>query len=178
MLNKSNKGSYSIPPLHNEINSEDFGEIIYDDDEKCSLLNKYFCLISKLEEENVPLPAFPSRTNESIDNIVVTTQEIIDVLQILNPNKASGPDVISHKMLKICPEKIAIPLRIIFNKSLQQCKYPSSWKIANVMAIFKKGDTSQPSNYRPISLISCLGKVMERVVYKHVYNHLQKCKLL
>ena len=42
MLIKSYKISYSIPPLHNEINSEDFGEIIYDDDEKCSIINKYF----------------------------------------------------------------------------------------------------------------------------------------
>jgi hypothetical protein len=46
--------------------------------------------------------------------------------------KASGPDKISHKMLKISPEKIAIPLQIIFNKSLRQCKYPSSWKNAHV----------------------------------------------
>ena len=81
-------------------------------------------------------------------------------------------------MLKICPEKIAIPLQIIFNKSLEQCKYPSDWKIANVIAIFKKGDSSLPSNYRPISLISCVGKIMERVVYKYVYNHLQRNRLI
>jgi hypothetical protein len=56
-------------------------------------------------------------------------------------------------MLKISPEKIAIPLQIIFIKSLRQCKYPSSWKNAHVIAIFKKGDTSLPSNYRPISLL-------------------------
>jgi hypothetical protein len=58
-------------------------------------------------------------------------------------------------MLKIFPEKIAIPLQIIFNKSLRQCKYPSSWKNAHITVVFKKGDTSLPSNYRPISLISC-----------------------
>jgi hypothetical protein len=60
---------------------------------------------------------------------------------ILDPNKATGPDKISHKMLKISPEKITKPLVIIFNKSLQQSKYPSNWK----SAIFKKGDTSLPS---------------------------------
>jgi hypothetical protein len=67
-------------------------------------------------------------------------------------------------MLKISPEKIAIPQQIIFNKSLSQCKYPSSWKNAHVTAIFKKGDTSLPSNYHPISLNSCVGKVMERII--------------
>ena len=45
-------------------------------------------------------------------------------------------------MLKLCPEKIAVPLQIIFNKSLLQCKYPTSWKIAHVIAIFRKGDKS------------------------------------
>ena len=92
-------------------------------------------------------------------------------LKICDPSKATGPDKISHKMLKISPEKIAKPLLIIFNKSLQQGKYPSNWKSARVIAIFKKGDTSLPSNYRLISLISCVGKLMERIVYKHVYNH-------
>jgi hypothetical protein len=81
-------------------------------------------------------------------------------------------------MLKMSPEKIAKPLKVIFNKSLAQGKYPSTWKIAHVIAIFKKGDSSLPSNYRPISLISCVGKVMERVVYKHVYNHLHSNKLI
>ena len=76
-------------------------------------------------------------------------------------------------MLKLCPENIAVPLQIIFNKSLLQCKYPTSWKIAHVIAIFKKGDKSLPSNYRFISLISCVGKIMERVIYKYVFNHLK-----
>jgi hypothetical protein len=57
-------------------------------------------------------------------------------------------------MLKFSTEKITIPLQIIFNTSLRQCRYPSSWQNAHVIAIFKKGDTSLPSNYPPISLIS------------------------
>jgi hypothetical protein len=57
-----------------------------------------------------------------------------------------GPDVISHKMLKLCPNKIALPLQIIFNKSFQQSKYPMNWKLAHVIAVFKKGDSSLPSN--------------------------------
>ena len=80
-------------------------------------------------------------------------------------------------MLKISPVRLAKPLAIIFNKSLEEGKYPSSWKVAYVTAFYKKGDASLPSNYRPISLISCVGKVMERVVYKHVYNHMVRNKL-
>jgi hypothetical protein len=79
-------------------------------------------------------------------------------------------------MLKIAPEIIAEPLQIIFNKSLQG-KYPLSWKIAHVIAILKKGDASLPANYRTISLISCVGKIMERVIYKNVYNYLVETNL-
>jgi hypothetical protein len=86
-------------------------------------LNKYFSSISKLDEECVTLPQFDSNI---IHVIHITENEIIDVIQILDSNKATGPDKISHKMLKISPDKIAKPLLIIFNKSSQQSKYPSN----------------------------------------------------
>jgi hypothetical protein len=132
-----------------------------------------------LEDANVPLPDMELKTDNFLRDIVITTEEIVDIIKIINSNKASGPDIISHEMLKICPEKIAAPLQIILNKSLLQCKYPTRWKIAHVIASFKKkGDKSLPSNYRHISLISCVGKIMERVIYKYVFNHLQRNKLI
>ena len=178
MLIKSKKGNYCIPPLHNSINDQNIDDIAYDDSDKCELLNKHVSSISKLNEENAILPQFDSKTNNIIHEIHIIENEIINVIQILDPNKATGPHKISHKMLKISPEEIAKPLLIIFNKSLQQRKYPSNWKSAHAIAIFKKGDTSLPSNYRPISLISCVGKLMERIVYKHVYNHLVNNNLI
>ena len=109
---------------------------MYGDEDKCDLLNKYFSLISKLKEENVPLSDFDIQTNNVINEIFVTISEIVDILKIIDPYKASGPDKISHKMLTISPEKIAIPLQNIFSKSLRQCKYPSGWKNAHITAIF------------------------------------------
>lgn len=58
ILIKSNKGSYNIPPLQNIVNDQHLGDTVYEDKDKCELLNKYFSLIFKLEEENVPLPDF------------------------------------------------------------------------------------------------------------------------
>jgi hypothetical protein len=58
-----------------------------------------------LEEENIPVPPFESKTNDSITDIVVTASEIVDFIQILDLTKASGPDKISHKMFKIASEK-------------------------------------------------------------------------
>ena len=89
-------------------------------------MNKYFSSISKLDEEYVTLPQFDSKTNNIIHEIHITENESIDVIQILDPNKATGPDKISYTMLKISPDKITKPLLIIFNKSLQQSKYPSN----------------------------------------------------
>jgi hypothetical protein len=82
------------------------------DDEKCELLNKYFSFISSLEDANVPLPDIELKTDNFLRDIVITTEEIVDIIKIINPNKASGPDIISHKMLKICPEKIAAQIFI------------------------------------------------------------------
>ena len=65
-----------------------------------------------------------------------------------------------------------------FNFSLRLHVYPSLWKSANVMPLFKKGDKSEGGNYRPVSLISCLGKAFERIIFKHVYNHIAEHSLL
>jgi hypothetical protein len=77
------------------------------------LLNKYFSFISKLDEANAPLPDLELKTNNNITDLNASIEEISDIIQILHPNKASEPDVISHKMLKLCPSKIALPLQII-----------------------------------------------------------------
>jgi hypothetical protein len=100
MLIKSNKGSNYIPPLRNSINDENFDDIVYGDEDKCDLLNNYFSLISKLGEENVPLPDFDMKTYNVINEVFVTISEIVDILKIIDPSKASGPDKISYKCYK------------------------------------------------------------------------------
>jgi hypothetical protein len=79
ILIKSNKGSNCIPPLKNSINDENLDDIVYGDEDKCNLLNRYFSLISKLEEENVPLPDFDMKTNNVISEVFVTISEIVDI---------------------------------------------------------------------------------------------------
>ena len=69
-------------------------------------------------------------------------------------------------------EQLAQPLCKLFRKSLSLNKFLSNWKIANVIPIYKKDDRTDPKNYRPVSLLSIIGKVFERIVYKHVHNFL------
>ena len=57
------------------------------------------------------------------------------------------------------------------NRSFDEGIFPDVWKIANIIPIFLKGDKSLPSNYRPVALLSCLGKLQERLVFKNLYNY-------
>ena len=123
----------------------------------------------------IQIPSFQNLLKEhisSLSNILISPSEVSDILSNLKLNKASGPDGISHRMLKNTSGSIATPLCKLFNLSLKTNSFPSLWKLAHVMAIFKKEDKSRASNYIPISLISCVGKTFERIIFKHVYNHL------
>ncbi|PJE78081.1 hypothetical protein CI610_02987 [invertebrate metagenome] len=166
---KSKKNPDISPLLDSTTN-----EIIYDNDRKCELLNNYFSSVCTLPENDIdkPLPAFERRTDSILSEIHIDYSEVEDIINNLDVNKASGPDGISHKMLKLLSSEIAIPLSFIFNYSLSSSIYPDNWKIAHVMPIFKANDASIVSNYRPISLLSCIGKLFERVVHKHIYNFL------
>ena len=88
MLIRSNKGNNSIPPLQNTLNDKHFDDIVYDDSDKCELLNKYFTLISKLSEENKDLPEIENRTDNIISDIQIRENEIEDILHTLDPKKS------------------------------------------------------------------------------------------
>ena len=84
--------------------------------------------------------------------------------------KATGPDHINNRILKELSRPLSSPLCELFNFSVSSGKVPDIWKQANITPIFKKDDASDPSNYRPISLLSCIGKVLEKLVHKYVFN--------
>ena len=118
------------------------------------------------------------RSDIDITNIQVRESEVIDILKILKVNKATGPDGISNRMLKSTCNTVCAPLTRLFNLSLRDHQYPGLWKVAHVMPLFKKGDKSLTSNYRPVSLTSNVGKSFERIVFKHLYNHIIENNLL
>ena len=99
-------------------------------------------------------------------------QKIIDIIYILSVNKAIGSDCISLKMLKLTKLAISKPLCLLFYKSLEENTFPEFWTLAHVIPLFKKDDPSVASTYRPVSLLSCISKVMERIIFKYMYNFL------
>ncbi|PJE77717.1 hypothetical protein CI610_03355 [invertebrate metagenome] len=172
-LYKQSESLEVIPPLTNP----DSGNIELGDIEKANILNNYFCSISTINDREVPLPNFNLRTNSFLDSVVVRSDEVCDILKILKLGKASGHDTISHHMLKFTANSICKPLSILFNMSFNQKSFPEIWKKGVVLPLFKKGDRHLVSNYRPITLLSCIGKVFERVVFKHIYNYFHENSL-
>ena len=93
----------------------------------------------------------------------LTEQDVIDQFQILKINKPPGPDKLAPKFIKAVFLSRVIPISIIFNKTIQLGQVPCDWKSANVTAIYQgKGDSCDPSNYRPISVTNCFGKILEK----------------
>ena len=166
----STQSSTSIPPLF-DISGD---SLIIDEYEKANTLNNYFANQSYIDDSfnEVPDERFYV-INDSLDSINVMPSEVLDVLKTLKTGKASGPDGINNKILIEAAGQLAPHLCNLFNYSLNTSAVPSSCKISNVCPIFKSGDPSLPSNYRPVSLLNNIEKVLERIIFKHVYNYLK-----
>ena len=102
--------------------------------------------------------------------MVVSEQAVLDVLLSLDITKASGPDKINPRLLKEGARELAPSLVRLFNISVTSCQIPAIWKLAHVIPIFKKGDRSRVSNYRPVSLLSVVCKCLEWIIFKQVFN--------
>jgi len=147
------------------------GNILTSEYDKANLLNKFFHSQTLLNDSNKIIPNMHLHSNKpQLEKIVITQQEVIDTLKSLKLGKAAGPDMINNRILKELSQQLAHPLSHLFNKSIETGKVLSQWKLANVCAIFKKNDPTIASNYRPISLLSTISKVLERIIHKHVLN--------
>ena len=102
----------------------------------------------------------------------------METLKSINPNKATGPDNIPSRVLKIAAEILSPSLTAIFNRSLSMGIYPNDWKMARVLPVFKSGDKTDLGNYRPISIISAIAKVFGRLVYDQFYTYLTSNQLI
>ena len=111
-------------------------------------------------------------------DFAISRQDVIDSINTLKVGKATGPDFVNSYVLKEISSEISLPLQGLFNFSLRSGKVPRQWKIANVCAIYKKSDPQDVSNYRPVSLLSVVSKVLERIIHKYIFNHLRSTDFL
>ena len=111
-------------------------------------------------------------------SISVSLNGIVKLLKDLNPHKAAGPDQIKPLALQRLCDAIAPILQVIFKQSLDTGRVLKDSSTAFVCPLFKKGDTSLASNYRPILLTSILCKVLEHIIAMNVVSHMDKHNLL
>jgi len=171
-LIKSKKcDSTGVSPLKKE------GLTYSDSRDKAELLNDQFCSVFT-KEDLATTPDLGSGSYPSAPDIVVSVPGVAKLLQNLNPNKASGPDGISCRLLKMVANEVAPALTVLYNKSLETGIIPQAWKHALVQPIFKKGERSNPANYRPISLTCVCCKMLEHIVRTSVSDHLALSNVL
>jgi hypothetical protein len=108
----------------------------------------------------------------------VTVSHVCSLLHGLSSNKASGIDKISCKIIKIAAPAISDSLTFIFNQAITLSSFPNEWKMARVIPLYKNGHRNIPGNYRPISVLPAISKIMERIMYDQLYNYLTKFELL
>ena len=106
------------------------------------------------------------------------TQEDLRHLPELNPNKATGPDGIPSRYLKITAKEIGLALKIVFQLSYDTGVVPDDWLISNISPIFKKGDRTNPANYRSVNLTSVCSKIFEHILKSNIMNHLDRYNIL
>ena len=148
-----------------------------DNKEKTEAFNKFFLGHSNINDSNHTLPLL-GQINVLLSNITVTEQDVVDQLKCLDTSKTCGPDGVTSKLLHEAGNVIAPSLTKLFNLSLHLGKFPKLWKRANVTPLFKKGNKNDLNNYRPVSLLSCVSKIFEKIVFKYIYNYILENNIL
>ena len=111
------------------------------------------------------VPEAPALNAQGLAGFHVTPGRVEQLLRELSPHKACGPDGLSARILGECAEELAVPLEIICRLSVKSGVFPSTWKRANIIPVFKKGSKKLPDNYRPVSLLALCSKIIKKLVY-------------
>ena len=175
---KAKASNISITKLHVENN------VLIQPQDICNNLNLFFSTIGSDIAEKVPAskyhyskylknPLFPSFF---VTNI--TELEIINTIKSMDRSKGCGPDIFKPSIVIDNAHSLALPLQHIYNASLSSGIYPSNLKIAKIVPIFKKGDSTLPGNYRPISLLPIFKKIFEKLITVRLNSFFDKHHVL
>jgi len=153
------------------------GKDITDNKTKANEFNSFFSSHSNIDISNAQLPDegnFPLNIRE----VIAEEKDVYDLLKSIDTSKATGPDGLSPKMLYEAGASLVPSLTRLINLSLSKSKVPSQWKQANVIPLFKKGEQNDINNYRPVSLLPCVSKILEKIIFKTVFNYIRDNELL
>ena len=168
------------------VNENNFSTLLENNEIIAEHFNNYFATVGLRTSESIsdlhtcdPLDFMSSIS--VIDSLFLSPtsiQEIINISMSIKSKSSTGYDNLSNKLVKSIITNIAKPLEHIFNQSLLTGKFPDNFKIAKVIPIFKSGDQHDPNNYRPISLLPALSKILEKLIHKRITDFILKQNIL
>ena len=139
--------------------------------------NAFFTEIGPSLARKIPTPSKPfesilEKTSTTLPERCLTINELRGAFFSLKMNKSTGADEISSNVINNCFGQLSDMLRYAFDLSLQTGIFPDPLKITKVAPVFKTGDLKEISNFRPISVLPCFSKILERIMHNRLYSYL------
>ncbi len=144
--------------------------------DKAQVLNNFFG--SVFTNDDLSLPPFASRTDKTLSVIEFPPLRVMHKLKSLKPSVSSGPDSIPNVLLSRLALPLSTPLAYLFEMSFSSETVPSIWRRADIVPVFKKGSSREPSNYRPISLTPTICRAMESMIKDRIAVFLVENRLV
>lgn len=155
---KAQKQSNKLPPamVYGSKQADNMKETV-------NLFAEYFSSVHEDHNGEIEIP----NTSDAYD--FETDLDIIEkVISSIDSSKTNSPDGIPGMFYKNTINQIKFPLRILFDLSIKSMKYPDKWKLSYISPIFKSGDNTNVTNYRPISVLSAIAKIYDKIIYFYI----------
>ena len=161
----NNKKIPSILPIFHK------GNVISDLKKKANLFNSFLALQCTPVSNSSVLPDISLHTNARLNSFSITEKDILTIIKSLDPNKYHKWDNISIKIIKMCGELLALPLKVISEAVLNDGVFPDDWKKGNIVPVHNNDLKTILINYRSMSFLPIFAKIFEKIIFTSMFEY-------